>query len=179
MAHAKAPAVPDVGAEVPDFELPGALGGQLRLALRTVVGPVVVVFLRGPWSEEDVGYFRRLSAKEDELNLAGATLVGIGALEPEEARDFARKTGTRSYVLYDYTRSTVRDWGLLEQDRERGERARPAVFIVGTDGRVAHRWLGERPSPEELLSRVSGMTGLPEEHEQRRAARRPATGGEG
>ena len=63
-------AVPEVGAEAPEFNLPSAQGGQLRLSMRTAHGPVVVVFFRGARFEEDVAYFEALSQKEDEINHA-------------------------------------------------------------------------------------------------------------
>ena len=43
MARTKALPVPEVGAEAPEFYLPSAQGGQLRLSMRTARGPVVVV----------------------------------------------------------------------------------------------------------------------------------------
>jgi peroxiredoxin len=159
-------AVPEVGAEAPEFNLPSAQGGQLRLSMRTARGPVVVVFLRGPWSEEDVAYFGALSEKEDEINLAGASVVGIGLLEPDEAREFVSASGIKSYVLYDYVRVTTRQWGLLEKDREHGEYARPAVFVVGGDRKVVHTWTDERPPVEEILAKVSEITGLPKPAEE-------------
>jgi peroxiredoxin len=153
-------AVPEVGAEAPEFDLPSAQGGQLRLSMRTVRGPVVVVFFRGAWSEEDVAYFKALSEKEDEINHTGASVVGIGVVEPDEAREFVRATGIKSYVLYDYVRVTTRQWGLLEKDREHGEYARPAAFIVGSDHKIVHAWTGEVPPPEEILAKVAEITGL-------------------
>ena len=166
MARTKTMPVPEVGAEAPEFNLPSAQGGQLRLSMRTVHGPVVMVFFRGVWSEEDVDYFKALSAKEDEINLAGASVVGIGALEPDEARDFVRESGIKSYVLYDYVRITSQQWGLLERDKEHGRYARPAVFIVGTDHKVVHAWVGERPAADEILAKVSEITGLPRSAEE-------------
>ncbi len=159
-------AVPEVGAEAPEFNLPSAQGGQLRLSMRTARGPVVVVFFRGPWSEEDVAYFEALSAKEDEINHAAASVVGIGAIEPDEAREFARASGISSYVLYDYVRTTTREWGLLEKDKEHGQYARPAVFIVDSDRKVVHAWTEELPRAEEVLARVSEITGLPKPAEE-------------
>ena len=159
-------AVPEVGAEAPEFYLPSAQGGQLRLSMRTARGPVVVVFFRGPWSEEDVAYFEALSAKEDEINHAAASVVGIGAIEPDEAREFARASGIRSYVLYDYVGATTREWGLLQKDREHGQYARPAVFIVDSDRKVVHAWTEELPRAEEILARVSEITGLPKPAEE-------------
>ena len=152
--------VPEVGAEAPEFNLPSAQGGQLRLSMRTARGPVVVASYR-PGNEEDVEYFKALAAKEEEINLAAGSVVGIGVAEPDEARDFARTTGMKSYVLYDYARAASRDWGLLEKDRKRGDYARPAVFVVGPDHKVAHAWTGERPKPEEILAKVSEISGLP------------------
>jgi peroxiredoxin len=164
-------AVPEVGADAPEFDLPSAQGGQLRLSMRTAHGPVVVVFFRGVWSEEDVAYFRALFKKEDEINHAGASVVGIGILEPDQAREFVRASGIKSYVLYDYVRVTTRQWGLLEKDKEHGEYARPAVFIVGSDHKIVYAWTDERPPAEEILAKVSDITGLPkptEEAEEKR-----------
>ena len=166
MARTKTMPVPEVGEEAPEFNLPSAQGGQLRLSMRTARGPVVVVFFRGAWSEEDVEYFKALSAKEDEINHAGASIVGIGVLEPDEARDFVRASGIKSYVLYDYVRITGRQWGVLQKDKEHGEYARPAAFIVGTDHKIAYAWVGDRPAPDEILAKVSEITGLPKRAEE-------------
>ena len=174
-------AVPEVGGDAPEFNLPSAQGGQLRLSMRTAHGPVVVVFFRGVWSEEDVGYFEALSEKEDEINHARTSVVGIGILQPDEAREFVRASGIKSYVLYDYVRVTTRQWGLLERDKEHGEYARPAAFIVGSDRKVVHTWTDERPAPEELLARISEITGLPksaEEAGEEKAEEETAEGGE-
>ena len=159
-------AVPEVGADAPEFNLPSAQGGQLRLSMRTARGPVVVVFFRGTWSEEDVEYFSELAAKEDEINLAAASVVGIGLVEPDEAREFVRASGIKSMVLYDYVMVTTRQWGLLEKDREHGYHARPAVFIVGPDRKIAHAWTDGRPAVDEIMAKVTGITGLPKPPEE-------------
>jgi peroxiredoxin len=164
-ARTKTVPVPEVGSEAPEFHLPSAQGGQLRLGMRTARGPVVVVFYR-TWSEEDAEYFRALAQKEEEINLAAASVVGIGVSEPDDAREFVRASGIKSYVLYDYARVATRQWGLLEEDKEHGEYARPAVFIVGTDRNVAHAWVGERPEVDEILTKVSEITGLPKPPEE-------------
>ncbi len=166
MARTKVSPVPEVGAEAPEFHLPSAQGGQLKLSMRTARGPVVVVFYSGGWSDEDVAYFKDLAAKEDEINLAAASVVGIGLGEPDEAGDFVRRTGIRSYVLYDYSGVTTREYGLLERDKEHGEYARPATFIVGSDHKIVHAWVGERPKAEEILAKVSEVTGLPKPPEE-------------
>ena len=167
MARTKTPSIPEVGAEAPKFYLPSAQGGQLRLSMRTARGPVVVTFYSGGWSEEDVAYFKDLAGKEAEINLAGATIVGIGRTEPDEARDFIRETGIKSYILYDYTGAATREYGLLEKDREHGEYARPATFIVNSDQKVVHAWVGERPKAEDVLAKVSEITGLPKPAEEK------------
>jgi peroxiredoxin len=152
--------VPEVGDEAPEFSLPSAQGGQFRLSMRTVKGPVVVAFYR-PGDEEDVEYFKALAGKEEEIHLASGSLVAIGVAEPAQARNFARASGLKSYVLYDYSKVASRQWGLLERDRKEGDYARPAVFVVGPDHDVVQAWVGQRPDPDEILSRVSEITGLP------------------
>src|SRR4028119_2007907 len=195
-------AVPEVGAKAPEFNLPSAQGGQLRLSMRTVRGPVVVAFYR-PGNEEDVEYFKALAEKEQEINMASASVVGIGGAEPEAARDFARAAGVqshllyayasapsaqgrgpgpgaardspraaglKSYLLYDYARVTSAQWGVLEGDRRHGYSSRPAVFVVGPDGNAGHAWTAERPAPDELLEKVSAITGLPKKSEEEKPA---------
>ena len=168
--------VPEVGAEAPEFNLPSAQGGQLRLSMRTVRGPVVVAFYR-PGDEEDVEYFKALAAKEQEINMAAGSVAAIGVAEPVEARNFARASGLKSYVLYDYVRVTSRQWGLLEKDKKRGDYARPAVFIVGPDRKIAHSWIGKRPGPEEILAKVSEISGLPKPPEEPKEAEKDAEEG--
>jgi peroxiredoxin len=160
--------VPEVGAEAPEFNLPSAQGGQLRLSMRTVRGPVVVAFYR-PGDEEDVEYFKALAAKEEEINLAAGSVVAIGIAEPTQALNFARASGLKSYVLYDYAKVTSRQWGLWERDRRQGDYARRGVFIVGPDHKVAQAWIGERPEPEEILAKVSAISGLPKPPEEPKA----------
>ncbi len=168
--------VPEVGAEAPEFNLPSAQGGQLRLSMRTVRGPVVIASYR-PGDEEDVEYFKALAEKEEEINLAAGSLVGLGVAEPDEAREFVRATGIKSYVLYDYARAASRDWGLLQKDKQRGDYTARAVFVVGPDHKVAHAWTGERPKPEEILAKVSEITGLPKPAEEK--PKRPKEAAEG
>jgi len=162
-------AVPEVGAEAPEFNLPSAQGGQLRLSMRTVRGPVVVAFYR-PGNEEDVEYFKALASKEQEINLASGSVVGIGVAEPDAAREFARASGLKSYLLYDYARVTSAQWGVLEGDRRHKHSSRPAVFVVGPDGNVAYAWTAGRPSPDDLLEKVSAITGLPRKPEEEKPA---------
>jgi len=172
-------AVPEVGADAPEFNLPSAQGGQLRLSMRTAHGPVVVVFFRGVWSEEDVAYFKALSEKEDEINRARASVVAIGLVEPDEAREFVRISGIKSYVLYDYVRVTTRQWGLLEKDKEHGRYARPAVFIVDSDHKVVQAWTDGRPPAEEILAKVTEITGLPKPAEEEAEEKPEETAAEG
>jgi peroxiredoxin len=170
--------VPEVGADAPEFNLPSAQGGQLRLSMRTPRGPVVVAFYR-PGDEEDVEYFKALAAKEDEINLAAGSVVAIGVAEPTQALNFARASGLKSYVLYDYARVTSRQWGLWEKDRRQGDYARPAGFVVGPDRKVAHAWVGERPEPEEILAKVSEISGLPKPPEEPKDDGKEGESGEG
>jgi peroxiredoxin len=135
------------------------------LSMRTVRGPVVVAFYR-PGDEEDVEYFKALAGKEEEIHLASGSVVAIGVAEPAQARNFARASGLKSYVLYDYAKVASSQWGLLERDKKEGDYARPAVFVVGPDHDVAQAWVGQRPDPDDILAKVSEITGLPKPPEE-------------
>lgn len=165
MARTKVASIPEVGDKAPEFQLPSAQGGQFRLSHRTPRGPVVVVFYR-VWAAEDVEYFEALAEREDEINTASGSIVGIGVANPDEARDFLQQSGIQSYVLYDYAKVASREWGLLEKDKEHGEYVRPAVFIVGPDHKVVHAWTEDRPDPGELLKEVNKITHLPKPPEE-------------
>ena len=145
MARTKVASMPEVGDEAPNFNLPSAQGGQLRLSMRTARGPVVVVFYRGTWSDEDVNYFKDLAGKEDEINLAAASVVGIGVGGPDEARDFVKQSGIKSYVLYDYAKVASREWGTLEKRQGARRTLPPGGFHRRLRPRSSPR-LGRRPA---------------------------------
>ena len=69
-------------------------------------------------------------------------------------------------MLYDYAKVASSQWGVLERDKKEGDYARPAVFVVGPDHDVAQAWVGQRPDPDEILSKVSEITGLPKPPEE-------------
>ncbi len=148
--------------------------------MRTVRGPVLVVFYKGPESEDEVGCFKAPAEKEDEINLAAGSVVGVGVAGPDEARELVRKSGIKSYMLYDYAKVASRDWGLLEKDRKRGDYSRLAAFVVGPDHKIAHAWTGGCPDPAEVLAKVSEITGFPrpdEEEEKPEDDKKDAGGG--
>ena len=166
MARTKVASMPEVGDEAPNLHLPSAQGGQFKMSLRTPRGPVVVAFYRGTWAEEDVEYFKSLAERENEINMTSTSIVGIGVGNPDDARDFAQQSGIQSYVLYDYTKDASRDWGTLRKDKEHGEYARPAVFMVGPDHKIVHAWTEDRPDPEEILTKANRITHLPKPPEE-------------
>jgi len=88
VARMKTLPVPEVGAEAPEFHLPSAQGGQLRLSMRTARGPVVVVFYSGGWAGGDGADFKDLAGEGGEINLGAASIVGIGVGEAQEGRGF-------------------------------------------------------------------------------------------
>lgn len=173
MARTKNAKVPEVGSEAPEINLPSAQGGSLRLGMRTATGPVIVAFFRGVWSEEDVSFFKKLAEKEDEINLAIGNVVGVGMVESAAAREFAKASGMKSYILYDYAKTATPAWGLLEKDKENGEYARPATFLIDSDNKVVEAWIDDRPNPNDLLAKVSEITGLPKAPEEEGGDEKP------
>ena len=168
--------VPEVGAEAPEFNLPSAQGGQLRLSMRTPRGPVVVAFYR-PGDEEDVEYFKAMAAKEDEINLAAGSVVAIGVAEPYQAQNFGASGAEvlRATITPRLRAASGGYWRRTETGRLRPyccirRRARPQNRPL-----LGRPEAGTRGDTGEV-SEISGLPKPPEEPEEdgkrgRRAAR--------
>lgn len=72
-----------VGEQAPNFELPDALGNQIKLSGLLDNGAVVVTFYRGSWCPYCNLQLRALQAKLPEIQSLGATLVAISPEVPD------------------------------------------------------------------------------------------------
>jgi peroxiredoxin len=75
-----------------------------------------------------------------ELGDLGVKVAAVSVDSPEMLARFRRECGLEFDLLSDESRETVRAWGLFNA-RERGGIARPAVFVLDTDGRIVYRSL--------------------------------------
>jgi peroxiredoxin len=102
-----------VGEPAPDFELPNAQGGSLRLSKALKQGPVVLSFYRGGWCPFCNLELKALRDKLPEMRSLGATLIAVSPQDPEHSRRTASDMGLDFPVLSDQGNRLTRDYGLL------------------------------------------------------------------
>jgi thiol-disulfide isomerase/thioredoxin len=113
-------------------------------------GKVVLVNFWATWCEpcrQEMPSIQRLSEK-----LAGKPFVvlAVNVDEPESrVRNFLKETRFDLPVLLDANKSVTRNWGA---------RLLPVTFVVGPDGRVRYRLLGEMDwSSENTVTLISAL----------------------
>ena len=145
---------PLVGSRVPDFDLPPVQGRSLGLASQNLVGEVSLVNVFASWCvacRAEHPLFMRLAAS------GAVPLYGLNYRDqPEDAAEWLDTLGdpyTRTGA--DLDGRVAVDWGVTGV---------PETFVVGADGRIAHKHFGA------VTAEVLNGTILPLVEELRREA---------
>ena len=120
--------------------------------LATYRGNVVLINFWATWCEpcrQEMPSIQRLRDK-----LAGKPFVALAVNvdEPESrVRLFLKQTGLDLPVLLDPNKTVTRDWGV---------RVLPVTFIIGKDGRLRYRLVGDIDwSDEQIVGLISQLIG--------------------
>ncbi|MBX9579037.1 MAG: AhpC/TSA family protein [Gemmataceae bacterium] len=172
------------GDRVPDFELPAAAGGSVRLSDRLAAGPVVLVFYRGGWCPYCNLHLNMLQRLLSEFRAAGATLVAVSPQDPDHSLTTAETNGLGFEVLSDPANQVARALGLVFPFSDelrttylgngvdlpafsgsaRWELPMPGTFVIAPDGMVAAAWVDEdyrtRAEPAAVLAAVRRLPAL-------------------
>ncbi|MGB3545011.1 peroxiredoxin-like family protein [Rubrivirga sp.] len=120
MAQASALAVGD---RAPDFTLPDANGGTVRLSEMLVDGPVVLTFYRGAWCPYCDTQLRDYQQSLSDLESAGASLIAVSPQTPDSSLTSVEKNELAFPVLSDDGLEVSREYGLVfrvdEETRDR------------------------------------------------------------
>ncbi|CNG23730.1 Peroxiredoxin [Mycobacterium tuberculosis] len=90
-----------IGDRAPDFELPDARGGRVRLADRLATGPVVLTFYRGSWCPYCNLELRAYQSRLDEFAAQDASLIAVSPQAPDDAMSMSEKNALEYDVLSD------------------------------------------------------------------------------
>lgn len=163
------------GATAPDFDLPNAKGGNLRLTERLQKGPVVIVWYRGGWCPYCNLQLKAMQTVLPEIEKLGASLVAISPETPDHSTTTAEKAGLAFDVLSDRDNQAARSYGLVYtmdpavaakinefvklaeyNGNDRNEFPLAATFVVSTDGVIRYAFVDadyrKRAEPAAVLN---------------------------
>ena len=170
------------GDRAPDFRLPDARGGYVRLKDLLAKGPVVVSFYRGGWCPYCNLELRSLQNALSQIKRLGAELVAISPQTPDESLSTAEKNELAFAVLSDIGSTTAKAFGiafdLSKQLRpiyarfghalpdKNGDNSWilpiPATYVVDRDGTVALAFVDvdyrNRLEPSEIFAVLQSLT---------------------
>jgi len=130
-------------AGAPDFTLPLATGGNLRLLEQR--GKVVMLNFWASWCGPCQREMPHLEHLYERYRAAGFLLLGINVDEDPRKADAVRNAlGIRFPVLLDAANQVSRAYGLS---------AMPSSVLVDRDGRLRERYAGYHDGTEELYER--------------------------
>lgn len=172
----------EVGSTAPDFELPAAAGGSVRLADKLADGPVVLSFYRGAWCPICNIELRGLQQALGEITAEGASLVAVSPQAPDDSLDFSEKLGLGFDVLSDTDQGVIGDYGLQfplsEKLRPVYEQFGiplpdqnadgswnlpiPATYVIAPDGTIAARHVDpnyqKRMEPADIVEALRSLS---------------------
>jgi peroxiredoxin len=175
----------EVGDQAPDFRLPDARGGYVRLRNLLAKGPVVLSFYRGGWCPYCNLELRALQRALPEIKELSAQLVAISPQTPDGSLSTAEKNELAFSVLSDIGSATAKAYGiafdLAEElrpiftrfghalpDKNGGESwvlPIPATYVVDMDGTVVLAFVDvdyrNRLEPTEILAALQALTAPP------------------
>jgi peroxiredoxin len=170
------------GDGAPDFSLPDARGGHVRLKGLLATGPVVLSFYRGGWCPYCSLELRALQHALPQITRLGATLVAVSPETPDESLSTAEKNALAFPVLSDAGSVTAKSFGiaydLAEELRpiytrfghalpdKNGDESWvlpiPATYVIDTDGIIALAYVDvdyrNRLEPAEILSALQSLS---------------------
>lgn len=150
----------EVGQEPVNFRLPDQ--NRVFRSLKDFAGKkTVLVFFPGAFTEvctREMCKFRDSSKPMMDL---GAQVVGLSVNDPFTNKAFAEKNELPFTILSDYTRETIKKYGVFHENfaaLKDYNVAKRSVFILDESGILRYKWVSDDPSKEpdyqELLRQL-------------------------
>ena len=151
-----------LGQKAPEFTLFDNKRAKTSLSSLHQDGSVVLAFFPAAFTgvcEKELCTFRDSLAAFNDLS---AKVVGLSVDAPFSNAAFATKNAIDFPILSDYTRETVRAYGVALDDfagMPGYTASKRAVFIVNKDGVVTYEWVGPNPGVEPDYAAVQAALG--------------------
>ena len=147
--------------EAPDFQL-----SDQNLVMRSLKDfrgrKIVLAFFPGAFTDVCT---REMCAFRDSMQSMmkfGAQVVGISVNDPFTNKAFADTNKLPFLILSDYTRETIKKYGVFHENFAglKGYTvAKRSVFILDQDGRLRYKWISEDPGKEPDYREIIGQLG--------------------
>ncbi|MDY7022975.1 MAG: peroxiredoxin-like family protein [Cyanobacteriota bacterium] len=165
-----------VGDQVPDFQLPNAVGQVVEIQKLLKSGPVVIAFYRGQWCPYCNLELRTLQKYLPEIEKLGAKLTAISPQTPDNSLSTTEKNELTFEVLSDVGNQVAKQFGLVftvvEELRpiyegfgidlpahngdESFELPIPATYIINSNGVIVHAFVEpdytQRLDPKDIIT---------------------------
>ncbi len=170
------------GDEIPQINLPNAVGKTINVNSMLKDGPVVISFYRGAWCPYCNLELKALQNALPEIKSLDAQLIAISPNTPDNSISSIEKHGLEFEVLTDAGNKIAKEFRLVfnlaEELRpifkqfnfdvpkyngdESWELPIPATYIVNTDGKIVHAFVNadytKRMEPTEIISKLKELT---------------------
>ena len=147
--------MPTIGQPAPDFTLPSTAGKDVTLSSFRGAENVLVAFFPLAFTGTCTKEMCAFSEDYAQFQGAGTAVLPISVDNVASLRAFKDKERMRVDLLSDFFRSTVRDYGVLDEARNHAKRS---YFLVDKQGVL--RWShveeknGQRREDVELLEQI-------------------------
>jgi len=169
------------GDEIPQINLPNAVGKTIDVNSMLKEGPVVIIFYRGAWCPYCNLELNALQQALPEIKSLDARLIAISPNTPDDSISSIEKHGLEFEVLTDAGNKIAKEFRLVfnlaEELRpiyqqfnfdipkyngnDSWELPIPATYIVNTDGRIVHSFVNadytQRMEPTEIISKLKEL----------------------
>jgi peroxiredoxin len=170
------------GDEIPQINLPNAVGKTINLNSMLKDGPVVISFYRGAWCPYCNLELKALQNALPEIKSLDAQLIAISPNAPDNSISSIEKHGLEFEVLTDAGNKIAKEFRLVfnlaEELRpiykqfnfdipkyngdESWELPIPATYIVNIDDKIVHAFVNadytQRMEPTEIISKLKELT---------------------
>ena len=170
------------GDEIPQINLPNAVGKTINVNSMLKDGPVVISFYRGAWCPYCNLELKALQQALPEIKSLGAQLIAISPNTPDNSISSIEKHGLEFEVLTDTGNKIAKEFRLVfnlaEELRpiyqqfnfdipkyngnESWDIPIPANYIVNTDGKIVHSFVNadytQRMEPTEIINKLKELT---------------------
>jgi len=140
----------EMGQKAPDFQLPD-YNKTLR-SLKDFLGKkTMLAFFPGAFTGACTKEMCTFRDSMQALTSLGAQVVGISVNDPFSNKAFADANKLQFPLLSDYTRETVKKYGIFHEDfagLKGYMTAKRSIFLLDKKGIVRYKWVSEDPGKE-------------------------------